>query len=239
MAELKEEKEKEKEKERIKREKEREKLLEKQKKEQEKFVRDSIKEVEREKERQIKLAQKLEEERIKKRNEFVEDSIKQAAKKIEEERIQKEKANYKAKKIAVFDPTGVNNQSYTNYVRGEIQKIFVNQKNKYDLPIYAVLEREQIDVVLKENKYQSSGLVDEGEVRELGKQLGAELVCVSTIGKIDGDYYVSIRIINVETAVTISAGSGEGSKLKDATQDALNDLLGIEEGGFLKNIIPL
>ena len=47
-----------------------------------------------------------------------------------------------------------------------------------NLNIYIVLERSAIQAVIKEQKFQYSGVVDEGSASDLGKVIGAEF-CIS------------------------------------------------------------
>ena len=99
------------------------------------------------------------------------------------------------KKVAVFDPSGSVDNSIKEIIREEVSSIIVNTGN------YTVLERKLIDRVLEENRFQSSGLVDDSQMSEMGKRLGANYVFVSTITMIDGkNYHLSCKLIDVQTA---------------------------------------
>jgi hypothetical protein len=96
-------------------------------------------------------------------------------------------------KVAVFNPDGRVDNSIKEIIREEISSVMVNAR-------YTVLEREQIDRVLKENRYQESGLVDDSQKIEMGKHLGANLVLVSSVTQTGNEYYISCKLIDVETA---------------------------------------
>jgi len=99
------------------------------------------------------------------------------------------------KKVAVFDPAGDVSASTKEIVREEISALIV------DIRGYAVLERQMIDRVLQENKFQASGMVDDSQISRMGKLMGANLALVTSITSMgDGTYYISCKLINVETA---------------------------------------
>ena len=78
-------------------------------------------------------------------------------------------------KVAVFDPVGKVEEAIHQIVREEISSVIVNSKG------YVALERQLINKVLEENKFQGSGLVGESQVSEIGKVMGADYVFVTTI----------------------------------------------------------
>ena len=99
------------------------------------------------------------------------------------------------KKVAVFDPAGSVENSIREIVREEISSIVVNTGE------YTVLERSLINKVLEENKFQSGGLVDDAQISEIGKRMGANLVFVSSLTLMGtGNYYISCKMIDVTTA---------------------------------------
>ena len=46
---------------------------------------------------------------------------------------------------------------------------------------YRVVEKEKIDSIIKEQKFQLSGLVDSTRVQEFGKLLGVDAICITNI----------------------------------------------------------
>ena len=67
---------------------------------------------------------------------------------------------------------------------------------------YSVIERADgfLAAMAKEQSYQRTGAVDDDEISRIGKQFGAQLVCVTTIDKAFDIPYISARLIDVETA---------------------------------------
>ena len=85
---------------------------------------------------------------------------------------------------------------------------------------YSVLERSLINKVLEENRFQMGGLVDDSQIGEIGKRMGANLVFVSSVTTMNQNYYVSFKLIEVETARVEKQQTG-------ITQRGTGDLLQI------------
>ena len=98
------------------------------------------------------------------------------------------------KKVAVFDPAGSVESAIKEIVREEISSIIVNSGG------YTVLERQLIDKVLEENKFQTGGLVDDSQISEIGKRMGANMVFVTNITPMGNNFYISCKMIDVMTA---------------------------------------
>ena len=119
------------------------------------------------------------------------------------------------KKVAVMDPAGSVEYAIRDIVREEISSVVVNASG------YTVLERSLINKVLEENKFQQGGLVDDAQISEIGKRMGANLVFISSLTLMgNGNYYISCKMIDVLTARI--------EKQKTAqTQQGSNDLLSV------------
>jgi len=64
-----------------------------------------------------------------------------------------------------------------------------------------VMEREQMQTVLKEQGFQKSGAcTDEGCLVEIGQILGVQKLITGSIGKIGSIYLVNARVIDIKTA---------------------------------------
>jgi hypothetical protein len=65
---------------------------------------------------------------------------------------------------------------------------------KFDL-----VERTQVDKILRESQYQQSGVCDIECAVLIGKQLAAKKVIIGTVGKLGSAYTIQIKLIDVET----------------------------------------
>ncbi len=85
---------------------------------------------------------------------------------------------------------------------------------------YTVVERANIEKILKEQKFQHSGCTDSECAVEIGQLLNADFTVMGTAGKFGSTYTIQARIINVET--------GEAVKSADFTHiGAIDELLNI------------
>jgi len=67
---------------------------------------------------------------------------------------------------------------------------------------YSGIERSQafLAEIDREHEKQRSGEVDDNQISQLGRQFGVKFVCIVNITPILGDFQVSARIVDVETA---------------------------------------
>ncbi len=120
------------------------------------------------------------------------------------------------KKVAVFNPEGSIMNDIKHIVREEVSNAIVNTPN------YSVVERSMIEKVLEETKFQMGGLVDDSQISELGRMMGADYVCYGSISMLGSNYYVSLKMVDVITARVIMQRTG-------TTQEGLNDLVAVTE----------
>jgi TolB-like protein len=80
------------------------------------------------------------------------------------------------------------------------------------LPQFKMVERAQLQKILDEMKLGQSGLLDEQSVQQVGKLLGArDLLLGSYMLMLDGKLRLDVRIVEVETSVTLKAIEETGS----------------------------
>ncbi len=118
------------------------------------------------------------------------------------------------KKVAVFDPAGDVPANLKMMIREELSNSIVNTLG------FTVLERELINKVLAESSFQMTGHVDDGQIGELGKKMGANYVCYATISPIGDNYYISCKMVDVKTAKIERQNTG-------ITQNGLTDLFSV------------
>lgn len=74
---------------------------------------------------------------------------------------------------------------------------------------FTVLERGEIGKLLNEQRLQVSGAVDSDAAVKLGKILGARLLLLGNVQKVDGRYQVNARLVDVETSAVLVSGYEE------------------------------
>lgn len=86
------------------------------------------------------------------------------------------------------------------------------QSKMFNPELFALLERDQIESMVGEYTFNSSGMVEEVTASELGKLLGAEIVVLSSYtDKYDDEgeetrYRISARIVDLETGEILGIG---------------------------------
>ena len=101
-----------------------------------------------------------------------------------------------------------------------------------ELGSYTVVERANIDKILKEQKFQSSGCTDSECAVEIGQLLNADVSVIGTASKFGKTYTLDCRIINVENGEALESASythtGEIDELvKEGIESIAHKLLGI------------
>ncbi|MDR2582481.1 MAG: hypothetical protein LBC75_03275 [Fibromonadaceae bacterium] len=98
---------------------------------------------------------------------------------------------------------------------------------------YQMIAVDAIDVVEKEQKRQNSGSVSDGDIALLGKDAGAEYVCVVERTELDGISYVATRMVSVQSKVAELADVTElpyGGKVLDIIEWQIGSMLGMPVG---------
>jgi TolB-like protein len=72
----------------------------------------------------------------------------------------------------------------------------------FNTGLFTVIERAEMDKILKEQGFQQSGCTENECVVQFGKILSAKKVLVGTVNKLGNTYIINARIVDVEKAVT-------------------------------------
>lgn len=116
-----------------------------------------------------------------------------------------------AKTVAVVDFQLIGGVSYTwAEAFTEVFRTQLAERKEYK-----VVERAQLQEVLKEQKLSSSSLVDENSAAEFGKILGANYVVTGSVVQQETENIINVRFINVEKgtvelARSVAVEEGEG-----------------------------
>jgi hypothetical protein len=75
---------------------------------------------------------------------------------------------------------------------------------------FTVLDRANIESVLKEREFQVSGMVSDQDVVTAGKYLGADFVVAVKVQKVGDTYFISAKMIAIKTGVIANQTSAQG-----------------------------
>jgi len=106
--------------------------------------------------------------------------------------------------LAIMEPVGNSDITPINKMtaRGALEQYIVNSRR------YRVVDRTRIDQVMKEHSFVENGLVDTTNLKEIGKMLQADIVCVSELRKEEGAFIALCSLIDVESG-EVSASAYE------------------------------
>lgn len=95
-------------------------------------------------------------------------------------------------------------------IKGDAQSLTISVTDKLvtqlvNLRRFKVMERAALEKVLKEQKLQASGIVDEKTAVNVGKIAGADAIVIGDVNVAGGVTTVSARVIDTETSETIVA----------------------------------
>ncbi len=74
---------------------------------------------------------------------------------------------------------------------------------------YTVLDRINVAKVLQEKEFQLSGLVKDTEIKKAGEYLGADLVVVTRVSRIENTFFISAKMIDVKTGAITAQTSDQ------------------------------
>ncbi|MDO8803070.1 MAG: CsgG/HfaB family protein [Elusimicrobiota bacterium] len=116
--------------------------------------------------------------------------------------------------VAVAEFTGKNvSQADASIVADFLRTALVATKQ------VSVMDRNNMDTVLAEQKFQNSGCTDQQCAVEMGKLLSVNQMLVGSLSKLLDTYYITVNVVDVETGKIIAsydADAGNSKELKTA-----------------------
>lgn len=100
-----------------------------------------------------------------------------------------------SKKVAVMETKNIEGVSafQSNMVRGGMEVAVANA------PGYEGYDRAAFDVIMKEQKFQRSGVVDDKQIREMGIMAGVQYVLVTEASSDGSGFFILAKLLDVET----------------------------------------
>ena len=117
--------------------------------------------------------------------------------------------------------------------KGDAQKVTISITDKLvtqlvNLRRFRVMERAALEKVLKEQKLQNSGIVDEKTAVNVGKIAGADAIIIGDVNILGGFAKVSARVIDTETSETIVAKEEQSEGVTVADIEKTVDRIAID-----------
>ena len=113
---------------------------------------------------------------------------------------QKDLDDFKGRSVAIVGfESEISDDSVSTSLMEFISNAFVN------LDIMKVMDRSNINKILTEQKFQTSDFADRNKIITIGKLAGAEYIVTGHLSRLKDDYYLSIKLISVETSEIIGS----------------------------------
>ena len=92
---------------------------------------------------------------------------------------------------------------------------------------FHVMERQQIDMILKEQSFEGSGACDASECAvKVGRLLGIQQIIVGSIGKLGNSHVLSLRRVDVKTGEILSSSTrNQRGAIEDLLQDGIPEAI--------------
>jgi TolB-like protein len=111
--------------------------------------------------------------------------------------------------VMYFENNSLTNKQDMDPLQKGLTDMLITELSK--LEQFRVVERNELQRVLKEMELGQSGLVEESSVQEVGRLLGAQnLLLGSYMFMLDGQLRIDVRIVEVETGLTVKAEQETG-----------------------------
>ena len=100
--------------------------------------------------------------------------------------------------------------------------------------VYRLLERSEVDKILKEQGFQKSGACDQSECAvDVGKLLGVRRMIIGVVSRIGATWTVTVRVVDVETGEIVqSAVLDRHGNIDGLLQPGMADLARKLQGGM-------
>jgi TolB-like protein len=107
------------------------------------------------------------------------------------------------KKIAVWGFTsesGVENSALGNYLTEDFSVYITNFGDNYE-----IVDRNHLDIILKEHKLNSEGYIDQQTAKELGKIAAVDAIITGTYSLLPSRVKLRVKVLDTETALQFAA----------------------------------
>lgn len=110
------------------------------------------------------------------------------------------------------------------------------QSSLFEYSSWRLMEREQVDRILKEQGFQQTGCTSKSCAVEMGQLIGVDHLITGSVGKLENVYYISIRLIDVthgeiEKSVDAEIEGGMSTVLRKTIPDLARQLVSTARPG--------
>jgi len=107
---------------------------------------------------------------------------------------------------AAFLNVNSNWPDFSEYILSSLIENAVNDE------VFFVVDRQQLDSIRAELKFQWSGEVSDKSAQEIGQMLGAQIIVSGAVTEVGNEYRIQVRAISVQTAAVLGLTTRNVSK---------------------------
>lgn len=109
---------------------------------------------------------------------------------------------YSKQTISILEITNASKDAADNYVGEAVEELLKNSIS--DSLVFKFIDRRALDTAMEEIKLSLTGLTDENDSIEIGNIRGLRLILDGSVTSEDGNFLISLRLIEVETTELIA-----------------------------------
>ena len=89
---------------------------------------------------------------------------------------------------------------------------------------FKVIERQRIQKIIEEQKFQMMGFTDASQVAEIGRILNVQKIMIGTVTLLGNTHFINTRMVDVQTGLVVLAESVECQGGEDELPGAITEL---------------
>ena len=112
---------------------------------------------------------------------------------------------YSRQTVSIIEIKNASKEASDNFVGEAIEELLKNAIT--DSLVFKFIDRRALDTAMEEIKLSLTGITDENDSVEIGNIRGLRLLMDGSVTSDDGNFIISLRLIEVETTEVIAAVS--------------------------------
>ncbi len=144
------------------------------------------------------------------------------------------------KRLAIISFENVSEQAKKQDIGRGVAELLANRLAQSGS--FTLIERQQLEKILEEQKLGLSGLIDADSAKQVGQLLGAEAIVMGSVSEIGQYYSINSRVVDVESAEVLASASVD-IKREDLTKEIIKFMVVVEKrspfvSALLSAVIP-
>ncbi|EKD26676.1 MAG: fibronectin type III protein, partial [uncultured bacterium] len=136
-------------------------------------------------------------------------------------------------KVAIFDLENSNKEAIDKLMGGAVSEMLTTNFVKSNR--FEIVERKELNKILDEQHFNSSGFVSADSAKEIGKLLGIDIGIVGSVSTLTDKIDIDVRMLDMKTGVVILA-TNKSVKNENKIRDAVSEIVMELERSYINRI---